>query len=191
MAEKINIFTKQHINVLNILNNEGRYVAKRQYAANELDDQQKIMWKVYDWLACNIPDQSSRPDDAEMPIWVSYGRETTMRNTQDFVILEFEIDKSLLTKINISKWGAIMNYSYIPRNEQDRSRHEKLLSDYCTNDAKCLMTDFYPHIKSEIINSWSRLFDDSVILEGTGYYGILWELKKEWLKNVDFETTEP
>lgn len=182
---KIRVFTKQHENVLSILKSEGRYVAKRRFAANELEDQQKIMLLVYDWLSNNSPKQEYRPEDAECPVWLSFDRGSTMRATEGFVVMEFEIERELIFDINISKWGTIMNYGYIPANDEDKRRHEKLLKDYGVDDARAVMTNFYPSIKSEIIRSWNRLFDESIILEGTGVYGAIWELKKEWLIDVE------
>ena len=46
------------------------------------------------------------------------------------------------------------------------------------------MTQFYPEIKREIIQSWDRLFDDSIILGNTNYYGNIWEVKQEWVRRV-------
>ncbi|SHK65257.1 DUF3841 domain-containing protein [Hespellia stercorisuis] len=100
------------------------------------------------------------------------------------VLLELEIDPVLITSINIAKWGCILNYSYIPANEADAARHQKLLADYRISDAKAYMSQFYPEIKREIVNSWSRLFDDSVKVGNDTRYGNVWELRREWIRNI-------
>ena len=100
------------------------------------------------------------------------------------VILELEIDRAILAPIHVRKWSMILNYSYIPSSPEDRERHLKLLSDYRTNDATAYMSQFYPGIKREIEASWDRLFDERIQLGGNHQYGILWDLKKEWIVDV-------
>ena len=86
--------------------------------------------------------------------------------------------------MNIEKWGAILNYSYIPQDAADARRHRQLLADYGVSDAKAYLTQFYPQIKREIVASWDRLFDGGVILGSTAAYGTVWEVRKEWIQNV-------
>ena len=52
------------------------------------------------------------------------------------------------------------------------------------SDTQAYMSRFYPQIKREIIDSWDRLFDDSVHLNSDQRYGIIWEIKKEWVSAV-------
>ncbi|MBR0332133.1 MAG: DUF3841 domain-containing protein, partial [Alistipes sp.] len=40
--------------------------------------------------------------------------------------------------VNIAKWGAMLNYSYLPADEADHKRHQKLLRDYGVSDVKAL-----------------------------------------------------
>ncbi|WP_369819393.1 DUF3841 domain-containing protein [Tissierella sp. P1] len=46
------------------------------------------------------------------------------------------------------------------------------------------MSQFYPQIKRKIIDSWSRLFDDSIILGNDERYGNIWEVRKEWITQI-------
>lgn len=102
----------------------------------------------------------------------------------DTCMLELEIDDSLITRLNIAKWGAINNFSYIPADEADALRHSRLMASYGISDAKACMTQFYPNLKLEIIRSWDRLFDDNVQLGSPLCYGLIWEVKKEWIRKI-------
>ena len=82
------------------------------------------------------------------------------------------------------KWGSILDYSYIPSDKADAARHRALLEEYRVNDSKAYMSQFYPQIKREIIESWDRLFDDSADPGNSDCYGNIWEIKKEWVTNV-------
>lgn len=73
------------------------------------------------------------------------------------VILELEIEESLITRVNFTKWGMILNYSYIPADKADEKRHKELLEAYGVSDTQAYMSQFYPEIKREIRESWKRL----------------------------------
>lgn len=183
--DKIKVWTKQNQNVLKELEKTGRYTAKQEYILKDLDEHAHLVLEVYDWLVKNAPNASQRPYDAEYPIWVSLKKEATMLPSLGTVILELEVDPSLVTMVNINKWGAILNYSYIPTDEQDAENHRQLLEQYgVSSDTKAYMSHFYPQIKRKIIASWNRLFDDSIILGNDERYGIIWEVRKEWITHI-------
>ena len=182
--ERIKVWTRQHRSVLETLQREGRYCAKREFIRMDLQEHADLVLQTYDWLVRNCPDAKNRPADVEYPVWVSFRQDATMMADENTVILELSLDPASITHINIAKWGAILNYSYIPADEADKRRHQKLLRDYGVSDAKAFMTQFYPEIKREIIASWSRLFDDSVQLGNDLCYGTIWEVKQEWVTAV-------
>ena len=184
ITTSIRVWTKQHKSVLDTLQQTGRYTAKREFIKMDMGEHAGIVLEAYEWLAKNGPDAHTRPADVEFPVWVSFSQERTMLLSEGAVLLELEIDPVLITSINIAKWGCILNYSYIPANEADAARHQKLLADYRISDAKAYMSQFYPEIKREIVNSWNRLFDDSVKVGNDTRYGNVWELRREWIRNI-------
>ena len=181
---KTTVWSKQHISVAKTLEESGRYISKREYVVKDLEEHAELVLETYDWLVHKAAQKYEKPDDVTYPVWCSLSHEATMLLSKDTVILELEVDSSLIMPVNINKWGIILNYGYIPENSQDESRHKQLLEDYGTTDAKAYMTLFYPEIKREIVSSWDRLFDDNIIINNDAVYGTLWELKREWLKKV-------
>lgn len=182
--ETVRVWTKQHINVLEELERTGVYRAKGRYIALDLEEHAPLVLEVYDWLVAHSPAAPLRPEGAEYPVWVSFLREGTMLPGDGAVILELELDPAVITRINVAKWGAMLNYSYLPRDEGDARRHRQLLSDYGTSDAKAFMTPFFPQIKREILDSWPRLFDDSVQLGSDLSYGTIWEVRRQWIRHI-------
>ena len=161
---KIKVWTRQHKSVLDKVMNEGRYIAKKDYIYMDLQEHANLVLEVYDWLVKNGPDAKNRPADVTYPVWLSFDEEATMLSGNEGVVFELTIDEEMITPINIAKWGAILNYSYIPADEADKKRHHELLEMYGVDDVKAFMTQFYPAIKKEIVASWDRLFDDNVKL---------------------------
>ena len=102
----------------------------------------------------------------------------------DTAILELSLDPELITPINIAKWGAMLNYSYLPADEADRRQHQKLLASLGISDARAFMTPFYPEVRGQILDSWQRLFDDTVQLGNDFAYGTIWEVRSEWVTNL-------
>ena len=177
----ITVWTKQHRSVWDTLQKTGRYAAKRSFVALDLGEHAPLVLKAYDWLVGHHPDSARRPADADVPVWVSFDRDATMLPGKGSVILELSVDPGLITPVNIAKWGAILNYSYIPA---DAARHRTMLEDCGVSDAKAVMTQFYPQLKREVVESWSRLFDPSVSMGSDACYGLLWEVRSEWIRNV-------
>ena len=182
--DEIVVWTKQNENVIKELGKFGRYTAKQEYIVKDLDKHAHLVLEVYDWLVKNTPNASEKPYDVEYPIWLSLNKEATMLASAGTVILELEIEPPLMTMIDINKWGTILNYSYIPTDEQDAKKHAQLLAQYRVSDTKAYMSNFYPQIKRKIIDSWNRLFDYSIILGNDKKYGIIWEVRREWVTQI-------
>lgn len=182
--DHVTVWTKQHESVAEILKQTGRYTAKRAYIEKDLEEHAPLVLEVYDWLVAHTPNADRRPADAEYPVWVSLAQEAVMLPSPGTVILELSIDPSLLTMVNIDKWGTMLNYAYIPVDEADAKRHRKRLEAYGVSDAKAFMSRFYPDIKHEILQSWDRLFDDTILVGSDKCYGNLWEVKQEWVTQI-------
>ena len=179
----IQVWTKQHRSVWDTLVRVGVYRARREFISLDLQEHAPLVLPVYDWLATHMP-QTHRPPQAEYPVWVSFHREATMLPGPDTVILELSLDPELITPINIAKWGAMLNYSYLPADEADRRQHQKLLASLGISDARAFMTPFYPEVRGQILDSWQRLFDDTVQLGNDFAYGTIWEVRSEWVTNL-------
>ncbi len=181
---KVTVWTKQSSAVLENLEKYGRHLAEREYIGKSLEEYGYLVREVYDWLAKNTPNAITKPEGATYPVWVSFKRESTMLPTEGTVILELSVDEELITDINIDKWSTILNYSYIPLDDKDAKQHHTLLEQYGISDVDAYMTQFYPIIKRKIVNSWQRLFDNSVIIYSDSAYGNIWEVRKEWVTKV-------
>lgn len=181
---EITVWTKQNRAVLDQLDAAGRFIADERYMRSELEDTADIMLFIYRWLAAHMPSGAVRPQDVSFPVWVSFSRETTMSPEPGYAVLELKVDEDLVTPVNIEKWTRITNYSYIPLGAEDESEHNRLMSDLGIDNVRAVMTQFYPELKRKIINSWDRLFDDDISLGSDNCYGLLWEVKEEWVQEV-------
>jgi len=178
----VTVFTRQHRNIVTVLETAGRYAACRENVLRNEDA--RLMLECYDWLVAHHPRRHLRPVDADYPIWLSYRQDAAILPNPDTVLLELEVDEADITPINIAKWGAINNFSYIPLNEKDARQHRELMEAFGVTDAKACMTQFYPQLRRKIIDSWDRLFDDTVQLGNDLCYGLIWEVRSQWVRSI-------
>ncbi len=183
MSKKVKVWTKQHKDILKDLNDNGRYIVKKQYIENKMEDHSDLYFNSYNWFRNRAKEIVPVPDDVEFPIWVSVTEESKIPNSEGNVLLEIEVDEDLLITMDLDKWGYIVNYMYIPKDKEDEENHAKILKSYGIDDTRGYMSNFYPNIKNKIVKSWERLFDDSIILSDARV-GTLWEIKKEWITKI-------
>jgi hypothetical protein len=181
---EITVWTKQNKAVIDQLETAGRFIADERYIRRELEDTTDIMLFIYRWLTDHMPAASAKPQDVMFPVWVSFTREATMSPESGYAVLELKVQDELVTPVNIEKWTRITNYSYIPLNGEDESEHNCLLRNIGISNAQAVMSNFYPNIKRKIVSSWDRLFDDTVKSGSSNAYGLMWEVRKEWVQNV-------
>ena len=181
---EITVWTKQNIAVLDQLELNGRFIADERYIRRELGDTAGIMLLTYRWLADHVPTSGHRPEDAVYPVWVSFIKEATRMSEPGYVILELKVDTDDLTAIDIIKWTKITNYSYLESDAEDGQAHNSLLEENGTDNARAVLTQFYPVIRRKIIDSWDRLFDPPGKPGDPGCYGLIWEVRKEWVQRI-------
>ena len=180
-AEEMRVWSKQHKSVLEELNARGRYAARRSNVYADLGEHAPLVLAAYDWLNEHHPLRAQRPQDAEGLVWLSYEKSAAMLTDGQSVLLELEIPAERIAPVNIAKWGAILNYAYLPRDERDAACHRREMNALGLSDAQAYMSRFYPEYRRKIAESWTRLFDPSVTLGSEACYGTTWELRKEWL----------
>ncbi len=179
------VWTKQNAAILDELRQFGRHIAKEEFLHGEHEDTAEIMLLIYRWLSDHMPLQQVRPADAVLPVWVSPVKAATMAPSEGYVTLELEVPADEICFIDIAKWTTITNYSYISTGPGDNRRHRELMEAYGTNDVTAVRSPFYPILKKEITDSWIRLFDLSGAPGGPGCYGLLWEVKREWIRSIE------
>lgn len=179
----ISVWTRQHRSVVERLMRDGRYAARAADVEPHIDDHDGLVLRCYQWLAAHLP-TAHRPADADYPVWLTFRGDAAMLPSPGTVLLELEVDERLIVPLSVDKWGMVLNYSYLPADERDALRHRRELALRGTNDAHALMTPFEPELRREILESWTRLFDDRVQPGDPGCYGLIWELRADWVRAV-------
>ena len=102
---KTTVWSKQHSSAAETLMECGRYAAKREFIVKDLEEHAGLVLEAYDWYVDKAAQKyNNKPGDAEYPVWCSFSRQGTMLLSENTVILELEIDSSLIMPVSISKW---------------------------------------------------------------------------------------
>ncbi|HMA60955.1 MAG TPA: DUF3841 domain-containing protein [Halanaerobiales bacterium] len=183
--DKYKVWTRQHKNVLNELKNKGVYKVKERYIRKKLDTCADIYLDVYKWLRNQVSKRMDIPKKAKYPIWLTVEEDLKLPMADGYVFFELEIPKDKIMVFDMAKWDYIVNYLYLPKNDEDRKRFKEKLDKYNISvESDIYLEDFYPMLKREMTSSWERLFDESIQLSDQKV-GISWELKEEWV--IDYE----
>jgi len=185
--KKVKLWTRQHKNVLDELEEHGVYRVKKEYILEKMDTISDYYLKLYEWYGRNASKKVAKPEGTIYPIWFSTSSEMMLQPVDNTVVLEIEVDIKNVVYTDVNKWGYVVNYFYLPLNSEDEEKHNAELKKYGINDESSLIrTDkgnFYPLLKNKIIKSWDRLFEP-FDERNTLSQATLWEIKKEWVVGI-------
>ncbi len=182
--DKIRVWTRQDEVVFNEIEEKGFYQVSKESIIKKYGDCSKVYLDVYDWFSEEASKIVAKPEGAKYPIWLATETKFKIGPIKGQVLLELEVARSDIIIMDSAKWDYILNYWYIPLDEEDNSHYLKELEKQgIYNQTTMYMNDFYPVLKRQVIESWSRLFDNehelSTITQAT-----VWEIRKEWIVNA-------
>lgn len=185
---KIKVWSRQHQNVLQKLEEKGVYRVKERYIRKRLGSCADIYLDVYRWLRNQAGKRMDIAPENKFPIWLSVEESLKLPEAEGHVFFELEIPESEIMIFDELKWDYIVNYLYLPKNKEDKKRFKKKVEKYNIQvESDIYLQDFYPALKKEMTASWQRLFDQEIKLSDH-QLGICWQLKKDWV--VDYEIKE-
>lgn len=178
MAKRL-VWTRQSAKILDELDQNGRYIVKKSYIEEKMEEHAKLYFETYTWYSNKAKNLVEKPDDVIFPIWVSLTESSMLGLTEGNVLLELSIDEEALILVDQEKWGYVVNYLYIPKDEMDDQQHEAMLRKFNLDETEAYMSPFYPAIKAQIIKSWDRVFTIDQDIKPENLTATIWEIKSE------------
>lgn len=181
------VWTRQHVDVKRAIEEQGYYRVEPKYIEYKMEEYADYYKSLYDWYCKRAEKIVPKPSgEITYPVWVSIDEKVQLQLVDDTVIFEMEIDEKDIVITDAEKWGYVMNYFYLPKDDTDLKKHYAELKRYNISDESAIIMDglgnHYPLIKRKIQSSWERLFEPyqlSAVRQGT-----IWEIKKEWITNI-------
>ncbi len=159
----------------------GHYKIDKAYLHHKYEDNADIYLHIFDWYAGEASKIAPLPDGCHYPIVVSIDPKQKMSLKQGHVLLELNIPTKDLIVTDAAKWDYILNYWYLPLDEDDLRAYKTELKDRgIHNQALMYMGQFHPQLKQRVTDSWSRVFDNQNLMSDHQRVTV-WEVRKEWI----------
>ena len=181
------LFTCQNNKSLDILEKNGRFINRKEYIRQHFGDIAHTILRAYDWFVAAASKKIRKPDDVQYQIWCVPSSDVCMKPIENEVIYVLEVPDEEILYFNSFKWDYIINYHYVPENEDDLERYTKEMElKGFANTYEFLIGRYagkFPLEEKRIRESWKRIFDISE-WNTREIQANLWEIKKEWVKCI-------
>ena len=187
----VRLFASLNNSVLDIIEREGICFSKKEFIKRKYQESSKIFITAYSWFAEEASKIVEKPDRAEYPYWVFIDLYNLERfpNTS---ILELEVPIDEVLFFDMYDWNKILSLEYIAQDKNDDKEFRDMLKQYgIKHDSDIMLTSFYPQLKKEVTDSWSKLFLHNEEIKSGDFSCVksvqasVWQIKKEWIVNYD------
>lgn len=186
-GETITLWTRQVPEVWEELERTGTYRVKEEYIRIKNDTIADYYLGLYRWYTNEARKYIDIPKELEYPVWLSVTDEMMLQLVENTIILKLEVPKEKVLMANMEAWGYVVNYWYVPLNDEDAKKHAEELKYYGVTEEDTLIStskgNFYPTLKRKILSSWKRVFTMPPANNNEAV-ATVWEIKKEWVKEV-------
>lgn len=186
-AATMTLWTRQMPQVWEELERTGVYRVKEEYIRMKNDTIADYYLELYRWYTREARKYVEIPEDLMYPIWLCVSEETMLQPTANTVILRLEVPREKVAICNMEAWGYVVNYWYVPLDDNDAKKHAEELKRYGIKEEDQListsMGNFYPIMKRKIQDSWSRVFTMPPA-NNNDAVATIWEIKREWVKEA-------
>ena len=181
------LFTCQNAKSFDILERDGRFINKKEYIQEHLEDVAPMILKSYDWFVSAASKRIKKPDDVQYQIWCAVGDEVCMKPIETELVYILEVPDKEIIYFNSYKWDYVINHHYVPENNEDLKKYEQEMEAKGFANTYEILTGRYagkfPLEERKIKDSWERVFD----IDNWNVRQVqanLWEIKKEWVKRI-------
>lgn len=183
----INLYSSQASIVIDTISQDGVCFSKREYVAKKYEESAKIFLAAYDWFVKEAENYVQKPDGAEYPYWAFKDTDSIDASAGGAVLkLQVPIDEAIF--FDVYDWNKILCLQYIGTSERDERNFKEMIRDYgIRRESDIILTNFYPDLKAQILESWKRLFVHHEAIRSGDHRGVrkvqagLWKLEKEWI----------
>lgn len=181
-------WTRQNALVLKEIESNGSFICREQFLRAKSDTISDYYIKAYRWLTSQARQHIEIRDDLYLPIWLALTECQRLPKARGEVSLTLDIPEEHLFIIDYNKWGYVLNYMYVPADDDDERAHDaKLAAAGIVNEAALIMDankgNMFPQFKQEILRSWPRCCTPAPCMEDN--VGCAWEIKREWILETE------
>lgn len=178
-AERVIVWTAKEDVVMQAIEKDGVSFVKKEYLDKKYGETAWIFKTAYEFFVKEAEKRVSKPYEAESPVWV-FKDEGNVFKSSGTTLLKLSVPKEEIIFFDLRDWNKILNLNYLGTEEETAGFVEKLKNQGVKDSLEIFKSPFYPLLKREVVDSWSRLFDREEICDEY-VEGALWMIKKEWI----------
>lgn len=189
----VTLYSPQAQIVLDVLDRDGICFSRREYVQKKYEESAPVFLSAYDWFVKAAEAHVPKPQGAEYPYWAFKSPENVDPSAGGWIlVLRVPLDEAVF--FSLYDWNKILCLSYMGKTEKEEKEFRQTLLEYgIRRESDLILTNFYPELKRQVMDSWHRLFShDQAIRKAisenqplSGVQAGLWCIKKEWVMGQD------
>ena len=169
---------------------DGAAFSKREYVRKKYGESAPVFLTAYNWFVQKLPKYVPKPEGAEYPYWAFADQYTLPGGSTSSRLLTLEVPIEEAVYFDMYDWNKVVQLKYMGRNAADERAFMEELSMRGITTRDVMLTDFYPDLKEQTLDSWKRLFryhEDvkaGLPVQMGSLQAGLWCIRKEWVIDV-------
>ena len=182
------LYTSQNQRVIDKLLQNGRHVVERTFIKEKYGETSQVFLQAYSWYRQNAEQVVERPEDAESAIWTFLDMKY-LDYSADSQILKLRVPLEKIVFFRMSDWNKILNLRLLGTDEEQADYYAKLKKFNIAYEGDVYTTAFYPHLKTELVQSWRKLFQYDKKIKETKELPFediqegIWEIRSSWIES--------
>lgn len=185
---QVTLYTSQSRVVVEQLLKSGRHVVDNTFIKEKYGETAQVFLQAYSWYRQNAANVVARPAEADSAIWtfldVKY-----LDYSADSQLIKLRVPVENVVFFRMSDWNRILNLRFIGTEEEQAMYYNKLKKYNVSYEGDVYTTAFYPHLKTELVRSWQKLFQYDAEIKTTkrlpfeDIQGGIWEIQQAWVES--------
>lgn len=183
----VTLYTAQTEPVLAALERDGVCFSRAEYVRRKYGESAPVFLTAYTWFVEAAERLVPRPEGAELPYW-AFRELYSVEPPAGGRVLTLRVPAEQAVFFDLYDWNKVLRLRYLEESEEDGRAFRRELALRGLREEDVMLTDFYPELRQQIRDSWSRLLRHHEALAAGDTAGVggvqagLWQLRAEWIQ---------
>lgn len=187
LSDLVELYTRQHENSIFEISRKGEMTNKEIFVRLHMGPDASYFMERYRTFVKLAERIVPRPEGTEYPIWTSISKNNCLKPIPGSIVYCLQVPKEEIIYLDGLKWDYVLNYLYVPLDEDDNRQHQIELRQRGIETEHFIINGKYkgmfPDLESKIQNSWKRIFDidewNEFVVQAN-----LWHIKEDWITRI-------
>ena len=183
--DTVTLYTAQSDAVIDAVHG-GVAFSREEYVSRKYGESAPIFLTAYRWFAAEAQKLVPRPEEAGLPYWV-FGSVQSVDRSGGGRLLTLEVPRDQAVFFDMYDWNRVLQLKYMGASEKQERAFCEELARRGLRESDVVLSQFYPDLRQQIIESWDRLFRHHESIRSGDLTGVgavqaaLWCIRREWV----------